>query len=163
MTEIRAVKSKDDCNAIAQLANIIWREHYTPIIGRDQVSYMLDKFQSSEAIKQQIEDGYKYYAISYNMVLVGYLAIKKNDHTMFLSKIYISKDFRGLGIGKTALNFIDQEATNHACKTITLTVNRFNTNSINAYEKLGYIKTRTAIKDIGEGYVMDDYIMERTL
>ncbi|WP_298756657.1 GNAT family N-acetyltransferase [uncultured Psychroserpens sp.] len=163
MTEIRIVKNKDDCHTIAQLANLIWHEHYTPIIGVDQVEYMLTKFQSPEAISTQIEDGYMYYIISHNQNLAGYLSIKKKNTSLFLSKIYVSKDLRGLGIGKTALNFIEQEAINNRCQSITLTVNRHNTHSIKAYEKLGFIKTGTVVQDIGQGYVMDDYTMERFL
>ena len=70
MTEICSAKTIDDYNTIAELANVIWHEHYTPIIGVEQVVYMLDKFQSTQAIQQQIkEEDYQYFKIIYHQNL----------------------------------------------------------------------------------------------
>lgn len=161
MTEIRIAKTKNDIDTIAQLASAIWHEHYTPIIGIDQVKYMLDKFQSTKAIGKQIEQGYLYFSIYHKGNSVGYLSVKKNGSELFLSKIYVSKDFRGHGIGKTAMFFIEQEAISKECNSIILTVNKYNTNSIKAYEKIGFINTGVKVLDIGNGYIMDDYTMEK--
>jgi len=82
---------------------------------------------------------------------------------LFLSKIYIAKSSRGLGFGKIAMNFIEKQAQQLNCKKIYLTVNKYNTNSIKAYQKIGFDKIEELIKDIGNGYVMDDYKMEKIL
>ena len=162
MIEFSIAKTHADYTAIAELASIIWHEHYTPIIGVSQVEYMLDKFQSANAIQQQINKGYQYYSITYEENTVGYLAIKKEASKLFLSKIYVSKTHRGLGIGKSAMVFIEQKAIKESCTSIYLTVNKYNTNSIKAYEKTGFINTGAIVQDIGNGYVMDDFIMEKT-
>ena len=94
---------------------------------------------------------------------IGYLSFKKNDNALFLSKIYINKLSRGKGFGKTAMNFIEEQAIDLNCKKIYLTVNKYNTNSIKAYQKIGFKTTEELVIDIGNGYVMDDYKMEKTI
>lgn len=44
-----------------------------------------------------------------------------------------------------------------------LTVNRENAGSIAAYLAMGFRKVREQVTDIGEGYVMDDFIMEKAV
>jgi RimJ/RimL family protein N-acetyltransferase len=164
MAHLELAKHTEDYKVIADLAKEIWTEHYTPIIGSEQVEYMLDKFQSKEAIENQIvHSDYNYYIIYDTNALVGYLSIKKEAHALFLSKIYISKSYRGQGFGKIAMNFIELQAKELNCDSIYLTVNKFNTNSIKAYEKIGYKKIEELVIDIGNGYVMDDFKMEKTL
>ncbi|MCC1484821.1 GNAT family N-acetyltransferase [Winogradskyella immobilis] len=164
MTEICSAKTIDDYNTIAELANVIWHEHYTPIIGVEQVVYMLDKFQSTQAIQQQIkEEDYQYFKIIHHQNNVGYISIKKEKSTLFLSKIYVSKDYRGHGIGKIAMSFIELQALKQKCNSIYLTVNKYNTNSIKAYKKTGFKTIDAVVQDIGNGYVMDDYIMKKII
>ena len=163
MVEFLLAKSKNDFNVIAQLANIVWHEHYIPIIGKAQVDYMVTKFQTSEAMQQQAKESYEYYIIKYENENVGYLSIKKNDDDLFLSKIYLLKEFRGNKIGKSAFSFIEKKAKNYQCKTISLTVNKNNTNTIKAYEKSGFKNIEAIVMDIGNGFVMDDYRMVKTL
>jgi RimJ/RimL family protein N-acetyltransferase len=148
---------------IEKLAHDIWNEHYTPIIGKTQVDYMLDKFQNVDAMLKQIENNYKYFIINYNKTDIGYLAFKINDFDLFLSKIYILKDFRGKSFGKQAMDFVSKQAQISECITITLTVNKYNSNSIKAYEKIGFINSEELVQDIGYGFVMDDYKMVKTL
>ncbi|WP_347922097.1 GNAT family N-acetyltransferase [Pontimicrobium sp. SW4] len=163
MLEFLSATSKKHFNTIAKLANIVWHEHYTPIIGKDQVEYMVAKFQTSEAMQKQNKDGYEYYIIRYDKNNVGYLSIKQNKDDLFLSKIYILKEFRGKKIGKSAFNFIEEKAKNYQCKTISLTVNKGNVNTIKAYEKSGFKNIEAIVIDIGNGFVMDDYRMVKNL
>ena len=74
MIEFYSASSKKDLLAIEELACIIWREHYIPIVGREQVEYMLDKFQSAESMKEQIEEGSFYYILKLEEQYIGYLS-----------------------------------------------------------------------------------------
>jgi len=163
MTEFLPATTKQHFKDIAALANIIWREHYTSIIGFEQVDYMVKNYQSEEAMYAQYKDGYSYFKVNNNNQFVGYISIKKDEDSLFLSKIYVSKDFRGKKIGKSAMEFVQAKAIEQNCKSITLGVNRFNVNSIKAYEAMGFKKIGEMITDIGNGFVMDDYKMEKTL
>lgn len=163
MTNIDIANTKEQYILIERLGKIVWREHYTSIIGKNQVEYMLNKFQTAKAIETQVSEGYRYYIISNDDNPAGYFSIKKNDDDLFLSKFYVLKNFRGQGLGKTAMNFIENQATNINCNKIMLTVNRHNKNAISIYEKTGFINTGTLVKDIGNGFVMDDFTMKKNL
>lgn len=164
MINFKPVTHNSDIKIVSELAKEIWTEHYTPIIGIDQVNYMLEKFQSKKAIEDQtLLSNYKYFIIYNETTPIGYLSIKKEETSLFLSKIYIKATSRGEGIGKTAMSFIENQAKTLNCKKIYLTVNKYNTNSIKAYQKIGFNKIEELVIDIGNGYIMDDYKMEKLL
>lgn len=148
---------------IAQLADVIWREHYIPIIGLDQVDYMVKNFQSAEAMYAQFINGYHYFMIYSNDQFIGYISIKKEGDSLFLSKIYVSKDYRGKKIGQSAMDFVQEKALEMHCKSITLGVNRFNVSAIAAYKAMNFKISGEMITDIGNGFIMDDYKMEKLI
>lgn len=158
-TSFRATSSSDDLQQIEILAREIWEEHYTPIIGAKQVAYMLEKFQSVEAMQKQVSEGYEYFGIQEADQLVGYLAFKEEADGLFLSKVYVHSSVRGKGLGKAAIEFVKTEVQNRGLSQIRLTVNKYNHNSIATYLKMGFEKTQELVMDIGQGYVMDDYEM----
>jgi RimJ/RimL family protein N-acetyltransferase len=158
------VVNEEQIRDVASLAEEIWHEHYETIIGKDQVNYMIDKFQSVRAMNKQInEEGYQYYMISSLGGNVGYIAIREDNDSLFLSKLYIAKKYRGRGYARKFLEYIQQICEDMQLGKIRLTVNRYNEASINIYENLGFVKIGTQVADIGQGYVMDDYIMEKSL
>ena len=163
--QFNPVSRTDDISKLAHMAKEIWEEHYTPIIGKDQVNYMVEKFQSESAIIQQIKDDYIYFIITRNKQHIGYLCfIKKNKiNSLFLSKIYLKKPFRRMGCGRKMIQFVIQQASKLKCQSITLTVNKYNKNTILAYQKLGFIQKRELVIDIGNGFVMDDFEMSYDL
>ena len=159
-TIIRSVQSPKEIEIVADLASTIWNEYYVPIIGKEQVNYMIKSFQSVEAIQRQIKtENQKYYLIYHFAEPSGYICIKPSGDDLFLSKFYIIKEKRGTGLGKTGLNFIIGRAEELGATAITLTVNKNNFNSLKAYDKLGFINTGSVVADIGAGFVMDDYTM----
>jgi ribosomal protein S18 acetylase RimI-like enzyme len=125
---------------------------------------MIEKFQSAETVKNQIlQDGYEYYLIQSDENPVGYIGIKLKDDDLFLSKLYLLKECRGKGFGSEALAFIVGRAGQLHANSISLTVNKNNVNSIRAYEKMGFQNLGPIVADIGNGYVMDDYLMKLSL
>ena len=147
---------------LAGLAREIWTEHYTPIIGAEQVEYMLSKFQSAERILEDIgSNGYRYFIAYDGAKPVGYFAVKpeKDEHALFLSKFYVEKNSRGRGIARLMLDRMLQIAAEDGLDHIWLTVNKHNTVSINIYKKLGFCIEEEMVTDIGYGFVMDDYKM----
>ena len=145
---------------IEKNAEIIWNEHYGKILEKEQIDYMLDKFQSKPAMKNQISNnGYEYYLIE-NDGNCGYLAIKKEEEKLFLSKLYLLKEARGKGISRKVFSFIKDYAIKNNLKSIYLTVNKNNFSSIEVYKHFGFEIIREEKADIGNGFFMDDYIME---
>lgn len=163
MITLKKVSSIWDIKQTALLASEIWHEHFTPIIGEQQVDYMLDKFQSEHAISEQIHEGYSYFALMNNDQQIGYTGIKTEPDCLFLSKLYIRKDFRGRGYSKVMLDQIEKEAKQNNKSIIRLTCNKNNANSLAVYKKLGFQIVRQEKTDIGNGFYMDDYILEKRL
>lgn len=159
MVEIKKASTDAQIKEIACLAHQIWREHFTPIIGSSQVDYMLEKFQSYSAIHQAVScEGYSYYMLYDEGVFCGYCGVHPEDGALFLSKLYIEKSHRGKKLSKQLLARIKHDFAD--CCKIWLTVNRHNENTIAAYQKMGFSIVREQKADIGNGFVMDDYIME---
>ena len=158
ITELKPENAK----RLAELAKPIWEEHYTPIIGAKQVEYMLNKFQSEAAVKQQIESGYEYWFVFFDKKPAGYFAIEKRATRLFISKFYLALAFRGRDIARTMLNQCKKLALNKNCPHLSLTVNKDNP-AYGIYHKLGFTTLDAVKVDIGSGYFMDDYCMELKL
>lgn len=165
MNELTIIPALTDgqLQEIADLAEIIWHEHFTPIIGEDQVNYMVDKFQSYHALKEQIASGYEYFQLRSGDELMGYTGIHEEDGKLFLSKLYLKKEARGRHFSTLALEFLKDLGTKRGLSCIWLTCNRHNSNTLAVYDHFGFQTVRTQAADIGNGYVMDDYIMELPL
>jgi RimJ/RimL family protein N-acetyltransferase len=156
--------SKEDNEMLAnveRLAKDIWTAHYSPIIGMDQVNYMLDKFQSTLAMKAQLDEGYRYYSVVYAGELIGYYAVQPRENNLFLSKVYLLNTHRGKGIFSLILTDIERIARGLNKSIIELTVNKYNEGSIAVYKSKGFDVVAEAVFDIGKGYVMDDYILRK--
>ena len=147
---------------LAVLSNEIWHEYWPCILSAEQIDYMVDKFQSERALNEQIENEcYSYYFIDDNNEHLGYFGISsKNKDYLFLSKLYLKKECRHLGYGKKVFEEIKLIAKNLGYNKIQLTVNKNNLNTINAYLKYGFKTIDSIVSDIGNNFVMDDYIME---
>ncbi|PHS52205.1 MAG: GNAT family N-acetyltransferase [Lutibacter sp.] len=163
MTTIVPAQTSANYKIIADLANSIWTEHYIPIIGEQQVTYMLEKFQSAIAIEDQVKNGSLYYLFLHQDTHVGYFSFSKNEDSLFLSKLYVLHSMRGNGLGRAALSFIETQAQELDVKKIKLTVNKFNTNAIKVYQKMGFSTIEANVQNIGNGYVMDDYVLEKVI
>ncbi len=156
---------EEEIPALAAMAKEIWEEHFTPIIGSAQVAYMLDKFQSAHAIREAIQkEGYQYYFFCLDDEAVGYLGIvPKEDGSLFLSKIYLKKAYRGRKIARAGIEFLAALCREKGLNKIWLTCNRENKNSVAAYQKMGFVIAYEQDADIGNGFVMNDYIMEKQI
>ncbi len=160
---IKPVQNESEIEVVVNLAYEIWNEHFTPIIGKAQVDYMLEKFQSGRSISEQIENGFLYYLIRINNDSIGYLGIHPKQDELFLSKIYIRSSERGKGYSRKAIQFLEKLAQEKGLRKITLTVNKNNTDTIKTYEKLGFKNAGSFVQDIGDGFIMDDYGMEKVI
>jgi ribosomal protein S18 acetylase RimI-like enzyme len=153
--------------AIATLADEIWHEHFTPIIGAAQVDYMLAKYQTAERIYSAIrKEDYTYFTakdIDQDRLL-GYCGVAPRENYMLLSKLYIHREFRGKGVARCFM----EEATamcqkEYGFDKIRLTVNKHNESAIDVYKKIGFTVIDSVKADIGGGFFMDDYVMEHIL
>lgn len=161
---IKEAKSQEEIESISKKAIEIWNQHFVPIIGQKQVDYMLDLFLSTEAISKGIEEEHYHFFSLTDDKLIGFFSIKQDDqHSLFLSKLYVELASRGKGYARKALNYIEEYAKNHDCNVIWLTCNKYNDNTLAIYKKMGFEIFDEAVNDIGNGYVMDDYYLRKVL
>jgi GNAT superfamily N-acetyltransferase len=160
-------------DVVAGLAHEIWYEYYVPLIGRAQVDYMVSKFQSNGAMAGQMREGYEYFLVhsggqqglaGRDGQPIGYCAVQPQpaENSLFLSKLYLLRDARGGGTGRVCMEFIEQLARRRGLNLLWLTVNKGNP-AVKAYERLGFRIAADLVMDIGGGFVMDDYRMEKSL
>lgn len=147
---------------LSALAHVIWHQHYTPIIGQAQVEYMLAGGYSETALKAQLDAGTRFTLARRGERFVGFAAVSPDPETpttAWLDKLYVHIEARNLGLGRRLVERAAAQAGAFGAATLRLRVNRDNQQSIRAYERIGFAVEREDIKDIGQGYVMDDYIM----
>ena len=169
MTGLTRVRTREQIADVVLLGRDIWTEHYVPIIGQEQVHYMLDKFQSEQAIAEQLAAGYEYYTVSHDDKIVGYMAVVPDEDTgtgtgtAMISKIYVRKSVRGHGLGRAMLAFAEDLCRERRLRTLWLTVNKHNRQALAWYRRMGFRNLGSTVQDIGGGFVMDDYRMEKTV
>ena len=106
---------------------------------------------------------YHYFMVKDDQGLVGYIALAHEETQLFLSKIYLKKEARGCGYASKMFAYIQEHARKYQYNSIYLTCNKQNRHSLDVYKKWGFKKVDEDVTDIGNGYVMDDYILEYTL
>lgn len=162
----RPVTTAEDIETVAALASEIWTEHFTPIIGKAQVDYMLEMLQSAPAVDRQIgEEGYEYFLLVDESEPLGYFVLVAHEQnaSMQLSKLYLKRACRGRGLGKAMLAFIERECATRGIGELWLTVNKDNADSIAFYRRAGFRIVEPMVTDIGNGFFMNDYRMEKTV
>lgn len=148
-----------ELDTVSRLAEKIWNAHYVPIIGQQQVDYMLNRMYSRASLEEQLtQKQHLFYLVELNgNDIQGFVSVhREKGGEWFLNKFYILPDKAAKGLG-TAV-FEELKKLLQPGK-ITLTVNRQNYKSINFYFKNGFKIDHVADFDIGEGYVMNDFVM----
>ena len=213
------VRTADDRQRLAALADEIWHEYWPALIGDAQTDYMVEKFQSLNAFRTDIADnGYEYFFIMQHEDetphelgaathgadihdqgdtvagrvnddiesdrdgelardtedfartaavprIVGYTGghVEADTNRFFISKIYLLKEHRGEGLCSATIRFYERLARERGLDALYLTVNKHNEMAIRAYKAKGFEVIDAVETDIGDGYIMDDYIMEKKL
>ena len=148
-----------DVDEINQLAIKIWSIHYSPIIGEEQVAYMLNKMYAKETLHQQISEGKQiYFLLQVEKQNIGFVSLEISKNTeAFINKFYISNAKQRNGLGRQAflqiVNYFSE------LTILRLQVNRQNFIAINFYFKMGFVIEKVEDFDIGDGYQMNDFIM----
>ena len=164
--DVMPVATEKQILEVEQAANLVWHNYYKDIFSPDQITYMLKKFQSAEAVKKQMSEGYIYYMLLVDNNLAGYMCLLTQSDYVYLARLYIKAEYRRQGLAKKALSYMDSIFSNpdlgfFHIKKIRLNVERENSFAINVYEHLGFRKVRSEDRDIGGGFVCKDYVMER--
>jgi GNAT superfamily N-acetyltransferase len=155
-----------DLATVIALAHDIWHRHYPGIITLEQIEYMLARGYAREALAPFVTDPTRGLALAERGTqALGFAAWypPAEPATMKLDKLYVLPQSHGQGIGRALVEHVVQAARHAGCRVLTLNVNRNNAGSIRAYERCGFHVARSGDFPIGNGFVMEDYVMERPL
>jgi ribosomal protein S18 acetylase RimI-like enzyme len=155
-----------DLAAVAELAGVVWRRHYPGIVTSEQIEYMLAHGYSHAALKRFVTtEGAGLDLARVGDRLVGFGAYYLVDGTSEtkLDKLYVHQDFHGRGVGSRLIASAESVARARGCGTLILQVNKNNAKAIRAYQRNGFAVREAVVVDIGGGFVMDDYVMAKTL
>lgn len=156
------VATAKDIKLIQELARESWENAYAEILSKEQIEYMLSEMYSTEEISSHLENpNYNYFLIENEGEKIGFIGFEKHyeDNTTKLHRIYLLPEAKGKGVGKAAVNFMKDQVKNAGDHRIILNVNKDNV-ARKIYEAMGFNVYAEGVFDIGEGYVMDDYLME---
>ncbi len=150
-----------------RLAERIWRSHYPGIITPAQIDYMLAQRYRAEIIAAQLDDPTHQWLSARNPedALIGFAhgCFDQNSTQVKLDKLYVAPECQRQGVGAALLERLMDTARARGCQRIELQVNRNNHTAVASYRKAGFTVERESVLDIGNGFVMDDYIMARHL
>ena len=160
------VTTRGGIEKLAGIASAIWHEYWPSLIGSAQTDYMVNRFQSDEALARDIhEKGYLYFLLVDEGEVVGYTGAhpEEENEKLFISKIYLYAACRGRGYASKVLRFYETYCKENGLGALYLTVNKDNDLAIKAYLAKGFVTIDAVETDIGDGFIMDDYIMEKVL
>lgn len=151
---------------IRDIAFEVWPKTYGTILTKEQLDYMLKMMYSVAALQEQETLKQHHFVLIYsNDEAVGFASFEHNvNHSgkTKIHKIYILSTQQGKGTGKTLVEYIEQQALVFGDKALFLNVNKYNS-AIQFYQKIGFEIAKDEVIDIGNGFVMDDYVMEKQL
>jgi len=152
-----------DIPLIRDMAYKIWPQTYGSILSQEQLDYMLTLLYSDKALHEQIEGNIEF-VIAYDGVHpVGFASFGLTEPSVFkLHKIYVLPSQQGKGTGRFIIEQLMKAMKAKGAASLQLNVNRQN-NAKSFYEKLGFVVMREEDVDIGNGYYMNDYVMEKSL
>ena len=154
-----------DITLLQELAEKSWNSAYANILSTDQIEYMLTEMYAKDELFKQLQNpNYQYYLILSDVIPAGFIGFEFHyeKETTKLHRIYLLNEFKGKGLGKKGLDFTKKMTAETSDKRIILNVNKENP-ARKMYESQGFKVFKEEVFDIGNGYVMDDFLMEHLL
>ncbi len=154
----------EDLPIIRRIAYETWPVAYGKILAQDQLDYMLEKFYSDETLyNNMINNGHRFLLVSANREYLGFASYEhryEQRQVTRLHKLYVLPSAQGKGAGKLLLTEVERLAQLHQAQVVSLNVNRFN-KAYDFYLKSGYKNVGEIDIQIGNGFLMEDYMMEK--
>ena len=159
MTEIRLI-AKDELPLVREIVYRTWPDTYGAILSAEQMEYMLETFHNLQYLEKSMENGHSFYILQENDVPLGFLAIQPNAEleALKIHKIYVLPESQGKRAGAKLIQKAREEAQKLGLKRLFLNVNRFN-KAVSFYEAMGMTILKEEDVDIGNGYLMEDFVM----
>ena len=162
----RDVRETPEIRALRALAREIWQAHYPDIISVAQIEYMLTERYGDAVIREELKRRDLWWdVLMLDGQMTGYTSyfLTGVPGEMKIDKLYLHPRVQRRGYGGALINHVAAFMAQRGCKRLTLAVNRHNQTAIAAYHKHGFHIAETSVREIGGGFLMDDYIMLKTV
>lgn len=156
------VATKEQLSIVKNLAYKIWPNAYETILSKAQLDYMLEMIYSIDSLEKQFNNGHIFLLIEDVQNFIGFASYEincNNSNKTKLQKLYVLPEIQGKGIGKQVIDYIKEKVVLSNNLALFLNVNKFN-KAKDFYQKYGFQIIKEEIIDIGNNYIMDDYVME---
>lgn len=156
--------AEEELPVVQRLGHEIWREYYPGILSEAQIDYMLSVWYQPDAMAREMRLRGAWFALIEVEAQgpVGYLSFERYpEGVLFINKLYLRPAMHGHGVGAAALKWTEERAREMGCSSVQLRVNKRNATAIRAYQRAGFRFVEDVCTDIGSGFVMDDYRMEK--
>lgn len=165
MIEIK-IAEKKHIPIIRELAEILWPATFATILSDRQIVYMMEMMYSQESLEKQMDTGHHYAIAVENGINIGYVSFEVNHndtHKTKIHKLYILPEHQRKGAGKIIIDYVAREAIKSQNRALFLNVNKHNKSAIHFYQKHHFFLVEKEIIDIGNGFIMDDFVFELEL
>lgn len=156
---------EDKISLVREIAEITWPVAFGEILSKEQLAYMMEMMYSKDTLKNQLLSGHEFYLYYEKEQAVGFMGLEKNYQSkrqLKIHKLYILPQHQGKKIGEKFILFAETRAKELNHEKLTLNVNRFN-KALYFYEKLGFQNVQTIDIEIGNGYLMEDFVLEKVV
>ena len=169
MIDIR-VATIDDLKIIREIALRTWPDAFREILSLSQIDFMLQKMYSIESLIEQVTVKNHVFLISSSIIEskrtdTGYCSYEQNYSELNKTKIhklYVLPEHQKTGSGLALINRVESFAINNNIESLILNVNRYN-KAVDFYIRRGFTIVNEEVIPIGNGFVMDDFVMEKRL
>ena len=155
-----------DLDRVATLARIVWQDAYRDIITPAQIDFMLEQRYNASRLRDELASADIWWdkaSVDGELTAFASTLVGSTPGEVKLDKLYVDPARQRLGVGAALIAHVAQRALTQGYATLILAVNKRNARAIAAYTKHGFAVRDAVCVDIGNGFVMDDFIMVRNL
>ena len=157
------VQTAEQFAAIEGLARRIVPDFYGAFFSVETAEYLIESGHTAGALAAQAERGSRHFIIDCDGEAVGYFSLSVEGTTMLLSHFYVLAEWRGKGLGKMAMAFIESVAKGLGVSRIELFVLRENVGAVGVYARSGFAVAEEVLTRLGNGAVLKDYLMRKSV
>lgn len=157
---------KEELPKVRSIAYRTWPSTFATILSAEQIDYMLNWMYSLDMLESQVDKGHTFMLAEEDGKELGFAGFELNyseGPKAKLHKIYLLPEAQGKGAGKALILEVADRAKKAGQKSLLLNVNKYNQKAIDFYTRIGFNELYKEVIDIGNGYVMDDVVMELDL
>ena len=165
-TEFLPLETPKSLRTVRDIADEVWPKTFSPILPPEQIPYMMNMMYAPEVMERELASGYRFAALLVDGVPSGYVSwspYPARPATAKLHKVYLLTTCHGRGFGRMMLDYVTDVCRRAGFLRLRLNVNKHNERAISVYLKNGFEVVESVKNDIGGGFFMDDYVMEKTI